>query len=83
MALFMQVYTHNRGKPCGPSLPLLEVLIIKECVCLLLVIGDCLLYILLDTARGIGSNFLKGVLEVGRWHLPATTSVSILVLYFF
>jgi len=25
----MQVYTHNRGKRCGPNLPLHEMLIIK------------------------------------------------------
>jgi hypothetical protein len=29
VALFIQVYTHNRGKPCGPILPLHEVVIIK------------------------------------------------------
>jgi len=30
VALFVEVYTHNRGKPCGPSLPMHEVLIIKS-----------------------------------------------------
>ena len=29
MAMFVQVFTRNRGKPCGPSLPLHEVLTIK------------------------------------------------------